>query len=322
MTALADRPQFLSLARRIAPRGKLLKTWPLSGGISAQMTGLEIEQPGGRIERLVLRRPGSAALSHNPAAAAEEYRLLETLHTLGIAVPRPFLLDSSGDIFPQPYLVIGYLAGEADYAPQNPAAYGKQLARQLARIHGVDLSLADFSFLPGPPVRFDQICGSPPYGVDPIFAVERIARTLEAARHVPPRNPACLLHGDYWPGNLLWQDGKLAAVVDWEDARVGDPLADLAITRLDLLWIVGQEAMQAFTRRYLALAPVDIRHLPLWDLCAALRLARLAGDDLEGWAAFFHPYGRPEITPDTIREHYRSFVSRAFHRLESKKGDI
>ena len=25
-----------------------------------------------------------------------------------------------------------------------------------------------------------------------------------------------LLHGYLWPGNLLWQDGRLVAVVDWE----------------------------------------------------------------------------------------------------------
>jgi aminoglycoside phosphotransferase (APT) family kinase protein len=50
------------------------------------------------------------------------------------------------------------------------------------------------------------------------------------------------LHGDYWPGNLLWNDGKLAAVLDWEDAERGDPLADIALARLDICWAFGDAA--------------------------------------------------------------------------------
>jgi aminoglycoside phosphotransferase (APT) family kinase protein len=34
---------------------------------------------------------------------------------------------------------------------------------------------------------------------------------------------------------VLWRDGRIVAVIDWEDAQVGDPLADLANTRLELL---------------------------------------------------------------------------------------
>jgi aminoglycoside phosphotransferase (APT) family kinase protein len=37
-----------------------------------------------------------------------------------------------------------------------------------------------------------------------------------------------LLHGDFWPGNALWRDGALVAILDWEDAAIGDPLADVA----------------------------------------------------------------------------------------------
>ena len=104
-------------------------------------------------------------------------------------------------------------------------------------------------------------------------------------------------------------------MVDWEDACTGDPLSDLAIARLDMLWIIGRDAMEAFTRRYLSGTALDTAGLPAWDLCAALRLARLAGDDLAGWAAFFHPYGRPDITEDSFREHLLFFVSLALQRL-------
>jgi aminoglycoside phosphotransferase (APT) family kinase protein len=104
-------------------------------------------------------------------------------------------------------------------------------------------------------------------------------------------------------------------VIDWEDAAVGDPLADLAISRLDLLWIYGRQPMEAFTRHYLANTTIDLRSLPYWDLYAARRLARLAGADLSGWAAFFQPYGRKDITEQSIRACYRLFVSHALERV-------
>jgi aminoglycoside phosphotransferase (APT) family kinase protein len=88
------------------------------------------------------------------------------------------------------------------------------------------------------------------------------------------RNPPVLLHGHLWPGNVLWQDGRLVAVLDWEDAAIGDPLADVANARLELLWARGAEAKDEFTRWYRSLVPgVDVTDLPHWDRWAGLRLA-------------------------------------------------
>jgi aminoglycoside phosphotransferase (APT) family kinase protein len=94
-------------------------------------------------------------------------------------------------------------------------------------------------------------------------------------RHWPPAasRGEVLLHGDFWPGNLLWRGDRLVGVIDWEDAARGDPLADVAITRLELLWLLGEHAMDAFTADYAASTDVDLGALPLWDLHAALRPA-------------------------------------------------
>lgn len=45
----------------------------------------------------------------------------------------------------------------------------------------------------------------------------------------------------------MWRDGQLAAVIDWEDAQLGDPLADVANARLEILWAFGIEAMLRFS---------------------------------------------------------------------------
>ena len=104
-------------------------------------------------------------------------------------------------------------------------------------------------------------------------------------------------------------------MIDWEDAQWGDPLLDFAISRLDIYWIFGGDALNSFTQHYLSRMALDTACLPYWDLYAALRLARLAGTDLAGWAAFFQPLGRPDITEQTIGAFYQNFINQALEKL-------
>lgn len=78
---------------------------------------------------------------------------------------------------------------------------------------------------------------------------------------IPSCNLPALVHGDFWPGNLLWNNGELVAVIDWESAGISDPLLDLAITRLDLLWLFGNDAMEQFINIYRSMSPIDLSNL-------------------------------------------------------------
>lgn len=300
---------FERLAQRLAPGSRLRRVWPLTGGISAEMAALEIEHPDGDIRRLIVRRPGASALRRNPQAARDEFRLLQITWSLGLATPAPYHLDESDEIFPTPYFVIEYVAGKPDFAPADLTQYIYQFAAHLAAIHGIDGSRPELSHLPQRAPECTETFAKPLVGQ--ALDTQRIQDRLAALGPLPQRNAPALLHGDYWPGNLLWREGRLAAVIDWEDAARGDPLMDLAISRLDMLCIFGVDALNAFTHHYQAMTALDFANLPYWDLCAALRLARLIGSDLAGWAAFYPPFGREDITEQTIREHYDYFVAQA-----------
>ena len=45
---------------------------------------------------------------------------------------------------------------------------------------------------------------------------------------LPPVSGSAFCHGDWTDGNLLAADGRISAVLDWESARVGDPIRDLS----------------------------------------------------------------------------------------------
>ena len=307
---------FERLAQRIAPGSRVRRAWPLTGGISAEMTALEVEHPEGDIRRLIVRRPGAGALQQNPQAARDEFRLLQTTKALGLATPAPYYLDESGEIFSTPYFVIEYVAGEPDFAPADLSHYVYQCAAHLAAIHGIDGSRPELAHLPQRGPECPETFRLPP--VAQALDTQRVRDALASLGSLSQRNASTLLHGDYWPGNLLWREGQLVAVIDWEDAARGDPLIDLAISRLDMLCIFGVDALNAFTRHYMAMRALDFANLPYWDLCAALRLARMIGSDLAGWAAFYPPFGRADITEQTIREHYESFVAQALEALAAR----
>ncbi len=313
-TKEAEDEPFARLIRRIEPDSALLRTWPLTGGVSAHVTALEIEQPGGLRKRLVVRRHGEADLRRNEDVAADEFRLLHLLQATGVAAPAPYYLDRSGEFFPTPSIVLEYVEGQAEFAPTNLKDYLVQFATHLARIHQVQHTrdvhrhsvdhqapTVDLFFLPQQGEAYAAALANRPAVVDESLQEGRIRALLESVWPVPQRNPAALLHGDFWPGNTLWRDGRLAGVIDWEDAAVGDPLADLGNSRMEILWAFGLDAMEDFTQVYRSLTELDFTALPYWDLWAALRPA----SKIASWAG--------DATREaSMRAGHRLFVGRAF----------
>ena len=169
-----------------------------------------------------------------------------------------------------------------------------------ALIHAIDVLKHELAFLPQ---LGDSIAGRAPL---PNATQGRIHAALKSALPKVEFNAPALLHGDFWLGNLLWTGDQLEAIIDWEDAMIGDPLADLGKSRLEILWALGGEAMALYTEFYLALNPgLDASSLPFWDLWGASRL--------QHYASFASDAGRvPQM-----RAQYESFVADALSWLDA-----
>ncbi len=258
---------------------------------------------------MIVRQHGEVDLKQNPRVAADEFKLLQLLHSFGLATPTPFHFDQSSEIFSAPYVVIEYIEGKTEFAPSNLPDLILQLATHLSRIHNIDCSNLDLSFLPKQEKIYADKLRERPTKVDESLDEGHIRDVLESVWPFPQRNASVLLHGDFWPGNILWRNGQLVAVIDWEDAQVGDPLADVANSRLEILWAFGIDAMQSFTDQYQSMTPLDFTDLPYWDLCAALRrVAQIAH------------WGLDDTTERTMRERHRWFVTQAFGKLSVQRN--
>ena len=273
------------------------------------MTALELMRTDGQTLKVVVRQHGGGDLGQNPHIAAHEFTLLQLLQAGGVPAPRPCLFDESASIFPTPYVVVEYIEGNTEFAPPDLAGHLRQMAAHLSRIHAVDCSTLDLSFLP----TQLQLCAtklrSRPAALDESLGERQIRDTLESVWPAPQQNRSVLLHGDFWPGNLLWRDEQLVGVIDWEDARLGDPLSDLANTRLEVLWASGLDAMHSFTDAYRRMTTIDFGNLACWDLWAALRPASRISE----WAA-------DAVTEVRMREAHHVFLAQALEQLAARHG--
>ena len=236
--------------------------------LSPRVAKLQILTDHDTPQQLILLQHSLGDRQRNPDIARDEFTLLNMLCKVGLPVPRPLLLETGPEI---PFLITNYVDGEICLAPADRPAFCRQLARILTDIHGIDIDRHDFSFLPS---QRDLIRDQLRESTDGAFGIRA---GMHAALPRIATNMAVLLHGDFWLGNLLWRAEKLVAIIDWEDAMLGDPLGDLGKSRLEMLWALGEEAMGLYTAGYMTQNPrLDYSSLPFWDLWGALRLPYFA----------------------------------------------
>jgi aminoglycoside phosphotransferase (APT) family kinase protein len=297
----------LAIVQALVPGGRLTRMERLRGGIGARMHSLTIEAPEGERQRFVLRRLTRTRGHHGDARRL--FDTLALLESLGILAPRPVLLDAEGRFFGTPSLVMTRLPGKPLVRPRDVKRYVGGLAESLAQIHRVkakDHDLGHLGTFLRDGMREEIARGVPdPLKRDPLAAGihARLADAFEGVKWLEPT----LVHDDYFPGNVVWYRGKVAGVVDWSTAEIGDPRADVSQCRIDLAMMYGPQAAGAFLGAYKEAADGDLPDVWYWDLFRGLRA--LAG--YERWLAGYHDLGLTELTPPILRRRLTGFLQDA-----------
>ena len=300
-----------AIVAAVEPGGSFLSDAPLSGGVSYKLRALELRDSSGRPGKLVLREATDLRAGRWGLPLAAEFALIAQLHEQGALVPTPRLFDDSGTILRHPYAVYNFAPGEPLLGSEAPAAVGIAFAQELAKVHDVPIDALDLGALPDWTGFASGVLADSPRVPDTALREDLIRQKLTDHWPPPPARRRCLLHGDFWPGNVIWDEGRITAILDWENAAIGDPAADVAISRLDLLWSFGSTATIAFTRRYREITSDPLPNLAIWDLFSALRPA----GDLQNWADEYPKLGRPDITHATMTASHRWFLSQALAAL-------
>lgn len=284
----------------------------LRGGISSGMHAVELRGPSDERQWVVVRRYGPWRLEHDPQITGREWAILTALARVGAPTPRPIWADASGEVFGVSTLVISRVPGRGLLAPRNVDDWLRQLVEALVQIHAAPLQADEVALLVDQRAETSKV-------LEPVEPPERIAHrpcgpeVWAAMRHwwplVEPVEPA-LVHGDYWPGNTLWQRGRLTGVIDWEQARYGDPAQDVACCRLDLTLLIGPVAADAFLAAYQEMTGRALRWLFFWELVMAF----WAIENVEEWVKGYVDLGGVALAPGEARTRLERFAREALAR--------
>ena len=190
----------------------ILNTLGITGAESAMPVAGGVDTAIWRVERgtdvfaLRVFRPEQASVCHHEAAA---------MAAVAGRVPVPRVV-AAGAWQDRPALLLTWCAGETlgsalRRQPWRLWALGRRWGRMLARVHTVSAP----DDVRAHPV--DWIGWAGPKGEALRPRLERAGLRRDA-----------LLHLDYHPLNVLVADGRVSAVLDWANARAGDPRADVA----------------------------------------------------------------------------------------------
>jgi aminoglycoside phosphotransferase (APT) family kinase protein len=204
-----------------------------------------IDTPGGAY---VLRRKPFGPLLPSAHAVDREFRLISALHPAGFPVARPLALCADPEVIGSIFYVMELVEGRLFWNAALPDATAAErrtltcsMVETLARLHSLDpvaLGLGDFG-KPGNYFARQVERWTRQYRAaqtEPIPAVERLIEWLPHS--VPAQERSAILHGDYRIDNLIFAHDapRVRAVLDWELATIGDPLADFAYMAMN--WVM------------------------------------------------------------------------------------
>jgi aminoglycoside phosphotransferase (APT) family kinase protein len=190
---------------------------------------------------VVLRRPPRGPLPPSAHDVLREARLLRALEDTPARVPKVLAVCDDTAVIGCPFYVMERVPGEV-IVWQTPAELdttaerrriGEELIDALVEIHAVDWRAAGLEGFGKPTGYLERQLRR--FGglwehnrTRELPAMERVREWLGA--HMPESGPATIVHGDYRLGNAIFAaqpPARLVAVLDWEMATIGDPLADI-----------------------------------------------------------------------------------------------
>ena len=291
----------------IAPRLRLISITPAQAAFTNAVHIIEAGSPRGRTLRFVVKRLTD---DPDPQRATAEFHGLQIARKHGIPAPEPVLLDVTGELLDIPGIVTTLVEGRQIAGPLDPRSWAEDLARLLLRVHDVrpDAEEREHIYI-GTDMGLFFLSGNWPAIKTGHPLTETIFSTVQELRPGIRAAPPVFLHMDYWPGNVLWLDGRVSALLDWDAASYGDPALDVGYFRMNMYLRGIKEAADPFLHYYEAESG-PVRNLGFWEVACAAR----ALPDPAAWIPASREMGDLSATDDRAGTDYYEFVSDAIRR--------
>lgn len=202
---------------------------------------------------LVLRKKPDGDVLPSAHAVDREYRVMKALADTALPVPPVLLYHAEPDVVGTPFYVMERVPGRVfndnaapGIAPDERRAIYLAMADTMATLHSVDWQAAGLTGYGKPGGYFQRQLGRWQQQwmlsrIDPIPAIDQLLDWL--GRHLPADDgETTIAHGDFKLNNLLFHptEPRVVAVLDWELATLGHPLADVAFNTVAWRTLPGE----------------------------------------------------------------------------------
>jgi aminoglycoside phosphotransferase len=241
---------------------------------------VDVDRGGQRLDLFLQLGRAVAGFDTSYVSAEREAEVFRALAGSGVPVPRVWGVHG-----PSRALLVERLKGRVWMHP--PATAEEQLSvaqdfiRHLAAWHRLDprdLGLPSFkpvlSAREHQRLNVEHMKAHARAGGGEVEPLLRISLDFLERALPDYEGPTVLLQGDTGPGNLMFENGKVTGIVDWELAHLGDPMDDIA-------WVSWRTTQHTFThlpdrlREYEALSGhrLDEARILYYRVNACVRLA-------------------------------------------------
>ncbi|MBA4181803.1 MAG: hypothetical protein C0506_14530 [Anaerolinea sp.] len=293
------------------PSADVVRIGRLTGmpaGASNDTVGIELEVvcDGHGFALPLVLRPQRADGILAPYDVARQFRVMRALAGTAVPVPAVMWYEADERVLGAPFFLMERVSGETlplfwyGASPRLVAA-----AEMLAAIHAVDWRGRGLGFLQPTGESAHSAVTSELAGWRERaegFRIGRAPMLVALADYLERNEPLdahhALLHGDPNPGNYLFRGDRVAAVLDWELAAIGDPRSDLGFYAA-LLAVFGGMSANPDGQTLLSRAYEGVTGARLYDLdyYEALGLYRMM-IILTGWGGRiggFSSYGMDAV---------------------------
>lgn len=224
--------------------------------------GFDLSDAAGELRgRYVLKMAPAGVKRHGNTDVFRQSPLLKALGTQGLPVPAVPWASAEDESLGAPFIVMERLPGRVFLVWEPHASFSRevadlrriwlQAAELLARVHRVDwrTALAGWEEPRSLTDELDQWTKILRHAEDPGWhaAGTQLGELLRA--HLPDEAPEGLVHGDFQPGNILYEDGQVRGLIDWELSLIG-------AQGLDLGWMLMMIDPQAWHPGWRPVAPL------------------------------------------------------------------
>lgn len=199
----------------------------------------------------VLRRKPFGPLLPSAHAVEREFRLISAIHPVGFPVPRPVALCEDETVIGAPFYLMEMVEGRTfwdgtlpDVPKADRRAYYEAMIDTVAALHSIDpeaVGLGDFG-RPGNYMQRQVERWTKQYRASQTDDIPEVEKLIAWLPHTLPEQAGiAIIHGDYRIDNLIYAEHspQVRAVLDWELATIGDPLADFAY--LAMHWVMPRD---------------------------------------------------------------------------------